>query len=814
MKAYIQSFLLSILLTCSLPFTVAADEVTDVLNNVAVKLVQQLPTKKKIALKSLSPEETGLPEDFLRKLTSDLEAALLTASDFEINLANRTTMEDVWQEAVEFNNADFDQLFKSANADVMLMMSPRAISTGVEIAITAYSLTGDDVGKILASSGSVLLPIDLQANLGVDVNDLNKQMAQVLAEIEKASQTGGLISNPNTYAQFYHNARILQQRGEVDLAMRNYELALAEGFPFVDPLLDLLDLANARYGSKGAEKYFEKKISPRLDNRLKEILVIQKLENSDFEVISKINRSEISFPPALALWLRSSAKRLKQLRDGNLGFEKKARIDAALLKAVRIIKSDLDKGLFSNYFIDKIRSYEFGDKYEAEALEQELSRAYVHQINVLHEYKRQNRVSIQPLICNWAGNEVFELSLDGTPLSYLSLPDLPPAVESKLKAQKQLNCSEERSDKYMLTVKGRSVDKLTGDDFKDDPLRFAAEPCNLSRDVSVVHPAWDGDRSQYRLTNDPAVAKKLAFGAPELVPDEDYAVYADACLEIVASRTGAAQPIPEGEYILPYLGGLIITDEVDITKPILVFYQEVFGDIPIAPTDVTIDGTYFSPLGPTIGGGNAEWGFSYERTLNDWLFAPGLLQSSILQDEIIKIVYTDLSGREKELTNIEYVAPFSGTFLPEQHTYSDISYEITKPQGKWEFESYILEQVEYNKAKSRTTGDRSSNKTNTEKNKSTRSESNIGGEQLFNDSERIQVFKLLFDRLEFDQKRVVQYILTRYRFYNSNIDGAWGPNTERGVALLIEQYKIDTSIDARSIDQLVQMLVFYANKLQ
>ena len=78
------------------PFQVAADEVTDVVNDVAAKLVQQLPMDKKIALKSLSPDETGLPEDFLRKLTSDLEAALLTASDFEINLANRATMEDLW----------------------------------------------------------------------------------------------------------------------------------------------------------------------------------------------------------------------------------------------------------------------------------------------------------------------------------------------------------------------------------------------------------------------------------------------------------------------------------------------------------------------------------------------------------------------------------------------------------------------------------------------------------------------------------------------------------------------------------------------
>ena len=685
------------------PALATADEVTEVVDDVAAKLVQQLPMDKKIALKSLSPDETGLPEDFLRKLTSDLETALLTASDFEINLTNRATMEDVWQEAVEFNNADFDELFKSANADVMLMMSPRAISTGVEIAITAYSLTGDDVGKTLASSGSVLLPIDLQANLGVDVNDLNKQMAQVLAEIEKVGQTGGLISRPNTYAEFYHNARLLQQRGEVDLAMQNYEQALAEGFPFVDPLLDLLDLANARYGPKGAEKYFEKKVSPELNESLLEILIVQQLSDKDFEIISKINKSEISFSPALALWLRSSAKRLKQLKDGNLGIEKKARIDAALLTAVRIVKSELDRGVFSDYFIDKIRSYEFGDKYEAEALEQELNRAYVHRITFVHKYNSKNEVSIQPQICKWAGNEVFELSLEGTPLSYLQLPELPADIKANLEADKKNICSEERKDQYLLAVKGRYVDRFKGNDFIYDGEGFSGNPCRLIGNVSVEHPLWDGGRTQYRLTTDPSVAEKLAFTAPELMPigmyglNGDYAVYADACLEIVADGNGRVGNIPDGEYVIPYLGGLIITDQIDYSQPILVYYQEVYGDGSVSPTNIRTDGTYFSSLGPTIGGGNADWGFSYERTLNNWLFAPGLLQSSILQNEIKKIAYTDILGKQKELTNIEYVDPYSGTFLPEQYVYSPIMDEVEKPEEGWQFEEYLRKQIEYYK---------------------------------------------------------------------------------------------------------------------
>jgi hypothetical protein len=307
---------------------------------------------KKIALKSLSPEETGLPEDFLRKLTSDLEAALLTASDFDINLANRATMEDVWQEAVEFNNADFDELFKSANADVMLMMSPRAISTGVEIAITAYALTGDNVGKTLASSGSVLLPIDLQANLGVDVNDLNKQMAQVLAEIEKVGQTGGLISNPNTYAEFYHNARLLQQRGEVDLAMQNYEQALAEGYLFVDPLLDLLSLANARYGEAGTKKYFEKKIQDNVPQELGDLGALV-LGGDPIDLVQPILDNQIAFSPLLSTWIQETYMDWNRFDTLTIG---KARTIAA-----KLISADYKSGKFQTFYVDKIRGATIGE---------------------------------------------------------------------------------------------------------------------------------------------------------------------------------------------------------------------------------------------------------------------------------------------------------------------------------------------------------------------------------------------------------------------------------------------------------------------
>lgn len=323
------------------------------IEEICVALIQHIPIDKKVSIKSLSPEKTGLPENFLRKLTADLEAGLLKASDFEINLTNRLSTEEIWQEAIEFNNANFDDLYAVSNADIMLLLSPRAIGDGVEINITAYSLTGSDAGKVLASSGSVVLEMDIQKKLGVNVNNLNAQMAQVLSQIDKIGKLGGLVGQPNTYAEFYHNARLLQQRGEIDLAMANYERAITEGFLFVDPVLDLIDLATSRYGRDGTKMYFQKKIESKLPSELKLVVQIE-LGADPIEYVKGILDGEILFSPALCLWVKqiySDRRRFDTLTVGK-----------AIAQALSIISEDYKTAKFQKYFIDQIRGNALGQQ--------------------------------------------------------------------------------------------------------------------------------------------------------------------------------------------------------------------------------------------------------------------------------------------------------------------------------------------------------------------------------------------------------------------------------------------------------------------
>ena len=190
-----------------------------------------------------------------------------------------------------------------------------------------------------------------QCLVEVDVNSLNNQMAQVLSEIVKVGQTGGLISDPNTYAEYYHNARILQQRGEIDLAMQAYEKALSEGYLFVDPLLDLLDLANARYGEDGTKIYFEDKLKNRIPKQLSDIGGLA-LGGDVLKLVQPILDGKVTYSPLVAIWLESSF--VNWGRISTWTFQK------AQAKAAGLVSKDYKSGKLQSFFVDKVRGAAMG----------------------------------------------------------------------------------------------------------------------------------------------------------------------------------------------------------------------------------------------------------------------------------------------------------------------------------------------------------------------------------------------------------------------------------------------------------------------
>lgn len=182
--------------------------------------------------------------------------------------------------------------------------------------------------------------------LGESVESVSQSMSDIAQEIEKFSSAGGLISSPKTFAEFYHNGRLQQQRGELDLAMESYASAVKQGVLFVDPVLDLIDLAKARYGQSGALNFVNETFYADLPPELKTIANIQ-LGADPVTYIQSVKDGDESFAPLLALWVESTLAEWDKYDTLTMGQAKEA--------ARKRIELDFNSGNFQKYFLDKIR---------------------------------------------------------------------------------------------------------------------------------------------------------------------------------------------------------------------------------------------------------------------------------------------------------------------------------------------------------------------------------------------------------------------------------------------------------------------------
>jgi hypothetical protein len=188
---------------------------------------------------------------------------------------------------------------------------------------------------------------------GLTNQELVSQLQKINAEM-KNLDSKGLVSNPDTLAQKYHNARILSQRGEVDLALKAYEQVVKEKIVFADPLQDMVLLSKRVYGQEGSRKYLQKALS-NLNGRPEYLYAMQLIE-TDKPVQDgwKITQSSTeSFPPLGYIYLRSESEACSNLSASKANrclaqIPKLDNIDAVATK----LQNKLKSGEYLNYYID------------------------------------------------------------------------------------------------------------------------------------------------------------------------------------------------------------------------------------------------------------------------------------------------------------------------------------------------------------------------------------------------------------------------------------------------------------------------------
>lgn len=686
------------------PLSAVADEaeMKAQVAEISAGLVARLPMDQKIVLKALSPEESGLPEDFLRKLTSDLEAALLVASNFEINLANRLSTEELWSEATEFGDADFEKLYAASKADIMLMLTPRATGEGLEISITAYQLLGDDAGQVLASSGSVVLAMDLEATLGINVITITEQVSTILGEIEAISRMGGLISQPSTYAEFYHNARLYQQKGEVGLALNNLEAALKIApFPFIDPVEDFVNLAISQYGAN-AGQFLEQRMRGAISEDLYEYAYWLLVPQSNAISVASFSDVDKPFLPLVALWLSQNVKGLEErIRQGDANGEVVYSDLFLLLEAGRYVLSEISSGGLQAYYIDKSRVKDIIDFNSLRNLINELNRVEYAFFETDYAYGTGGNyvnytdcfLQLEVERCKKiVGPDQFIGGVPGFPwLMDVEMSDqlfLKELVSSDLPRMKSLDFSKifpasPDGDNYEMnvplssTIGASSIERRLG-------------PCGTNINLND-----DSHKPLDRVTlietsnfTEAVVGENL--GVHPITAALDRLIFADICLE--AQRAAELEASSEGVRFLDSapsslfyynptnfgglngisaagkihgIKGFLITDDVDTSREIILSYSldetwAVAGGVISNPVygavDISRDGSYISPLGaqfPTAQNFDGyEW-LSYTALPNGWLYIPGIVQGAVglNMPRFLSVNYYDQTGRRQVVSN-------------------------------------------------------------------------------------------------------------------------------------------------------------------
>ena len=126
--------------------------------------------------------------------------------------------------------------------------------------------TQENTEAILVDTASIKQTTTETSQAIIEVQQSSRRIEGSLDSIkegfENLSQQGGLIANPSSPVEHYHNSRVFRQRGELDRALDSLKELFKFDFLFADPVRDLVALLRQRYGDEGILSTIDRFIAP------------------------------------------------------------------------------------------------------------------------------------------------------------------------------------------------------------------------------------------------------------------------------------------------------------------------------------------------------------------------------------------------------------------------------------------------------------------------------------------------------------------------------------------------------------------------
>lgn len=202
---------------------------------------------------------------------------------------------------------------------------------------------------------------DCPSTESTQITRSNRQIVEELRalknNINAGGMSGGLIVNPKNLAEKIDNARVLSGRGEVDRALKAYEIVLKEKLIYVDILEEFVRISRRVNGVSGTKQYIESAL-PHLKGKPEYLYMILMLEDRvNLDAWASVKENVTNFPPLVPFYLESQRRKCQELGQNSINDSISCNSALyslpGLLEVCEVAQKLIETGEFKTYYLNK-----------------------------------------------------------------------------------------------------------------------------------------------------------------------------------------------------------------------------------------------------------------------------------------------------------------------------------------------------------------------------------------------------------------------------------------------------------------------------
>jgi serine/threonine protein kinase len=213
----------------------------------------------------------------------------------------------------------------------------QSVATNTESIATATRATADNSRLIAESTKEIALSLD----------KLREQLSQ-------AASRGGVIEDPQSPSEIYHNARTFEARGDYSRARQAYLQLCSYRLQVVDPYMHFVSLLRLQEGRAGARETFYELAHTASDSATRFALLLLAPDESRDSLWKSFVAEHPDFAPAIFEWSREYSRE----RLGAQGLADVAREKELLERFIQMA----DEGKLLRHFLDQSAALEMLDE--------------------------------------------------------------------------------------------------------------------------------------------------------------------------------------------------------------------------------------------------------------------------------------------------------------------------------------------------------------------------------------------------------------------------------------------------------------------